>query len=59
MKSDTPTIPTIENIFSDYEISPAKYHGGKLNGADCQEFVLKGKSLFHDRKSLLGNLLFK
>jgi hypothetical protein len=28
-KSDTPTVATIENIFLTYEISPAKYHGGK------------------------------
>jgi hypothetical protein len=38
-KSDTPTIATIENIFLDYEISPAMYHGGKLNGAEFQKTV--------------------
>ncbi len=52
-KSDTPTIATIENIFLDYEISPAKYHGGKLNGVDCREVMLKAKCLFHDIKCLL------
>jgi hypothetical protein len=52
-KSDTPTIATIENIFLDYEISPAKYHGGKLNGVDCREVMLKAKDLFRDIKHLL------
>ncbi len=44
---------TIENIFLDYEISPAKYHGGKLNGVDCREVILKAKELFRDIKHLL------
>ena len=52
-KSDSPTVATIENIFIDYEISPAKYHGGKLNGVDCREVMLKAKSLFCDIKRLL------
>jgi hypothetical protein len=52
-KSDTPTVATIENIFLTYEISPAKYHGGKLNGVDCCEVMYKAKDLFHDIKSLL------
>ncbi len=34
-KLDTPTVATIDNILLDYDISPAKYHGGKLNGVDC------------------------
>jgi hypothetical protein len=52
-KLDTPTIATIENIFLQYEISPAKYHEGKLNGVDCREVMMKAKSLFHDIKPLL------
>jgi hypothetical protein len=52
-KSDTPTVATIENIFLDYEISPAKYHGGKFNGVDCREVMTKAKLLFHDMKTLL------
>jgi hypothetical protein len=30
-KLDVPTIATMENIFLEYKISLAKYHGGKLN----------------------------
>jgi len=52
-KSDTPTVATMENIFLQYEISPAKYHGGKLNGVDCREVMTKAKVLFRDIKSLL------
>ncbi len=52
-KSDTPTIAAMENIFSQYEISPAKYHGGELNGVDCCEVMTKAKVLFRDMISLL------
>jgi RNA processing factor Prp31 len=52
-KSDTARVATIENIFLTYEISPAKYHGGKLNGVDYREVMYKAKDLFHDIKSLL------
>jgi len=52
-KSDTARVATIENIFLTYEISPAKYHGGKLNGVDCREVMYKAKDLFHDVKHLL------
>ena len=52
-KSDTPMVATIENIFLTYEISPTKYHGGKLNGVDCREVMYKAKDLFHDVKPLL------
>ncbi len=29
----------IENILLRFNISAAAYHGGKLNGIDCHEFV--------------------
>jgi hypothetical protein len=29
----------IENILLQFNISAAAYHGGKLNGIDCHEFV--------------------
>ncbi len=43
----------MKNIFSDYVISPAKYHGGKLNGVDCHEVMSQAKSLFFNIKTLL------
>ncbi len=52
-KLDTPTVATMENIFLDYKILPAKYHGGKLNGVDCHEVMLKAKNVFYDIKCLL------
>ena len=33
-KADIPTVAAIENIFLEFDISPAEYHGGKLNGVD-------------------------
>jgi hypothetical protein len=27
----------MENLLSEYGITPAKYHGGKRNGVDCRE----------------------
>ena len=52
-KLDVPTIATMENIFLEYEISPAKYHGGKLNGVDCREVMSQAKSLFFNITTLL------
>jgi hypothetical protein len=34
-----PTIAEMENILSDYGITPAKYHGCKLNGLDFCEVM--------------------
>jgi hypothetical protein len=53
IKLDVPTIATMENIFLEYKMSPAKYHGGKLNGVDCHEVMLQAKSLFFNIKTLL------
>ena len=40
-KSDTPIVATIENVLLGYNISPARYHGGKLTvlivGLLCQK----------------------
>jgi hypothetical protein len=38
----------MKNIFLKYSISPAAYHGGKLNGVDCQEVMKQAKPLFAD-----------
>jgi GMP synthase PP-ATPase subunit len=40
-KIDSSVTATMESILSNYEISPARYHGGKLNGVDCREFMSK------------------
>ena len=52
-KIDLPTVAGIENIFLNYSISPAAYHGGKLNGVDCREVMAKAAPLFNDIKQLL------
>jgi hypothetical protein len=43
----------MENIFLEYEISPAKYHGGKLNGVDCHDVISEANSLIFSIKTLL------
>jgi hypothetical protein len=35
-KLDKPTTASLQSILLNYKISPAWYHGGKYNGADCQ-----------------------
>ncbi len=40
-KLDRPTTTMMENILSNYQISPARYHGGKLNEVDCRAFISK------------------
>jgi hypothetical protein len=52
-KLDIPIVASVENIFLNYSISPAAYHGGKLNGVDCQEVMKQAKTLFADIISLL------
>jgi hypothetical protein len=52
-KIDLPTVAGIENIFLNYYISPAAYHGGKLNGVDCREVMAKAAPLFNDFQQLL------
>jgi seryl-tRNA synthetase len=56
-KIDTPIIATMENIFLTFEISPAKYHGGKLNGVDCQKVMSCAKDFFFDIQELLLSIV--
>jgi hypothetical protein len=52
-KIDRPTTATMENILSNYEICPARYHGGKLNGVDCRELMSKAKEIFGEIQAML------
>ncbi len=52
-KLDIPIVAGIENIFLNYNIAPAAYHGGKLDGVDCQEVLRVAHSLFADIKNYL------
>ncbi len=52
-KLDRPTTATMENILLNYEISPARYHGGKLNGVDCREFMSKAKDVCSEMQAML------
>jgi hypothetical protein len=52
-KLDRPATATMENILSKYEISPARYHGGKLNGVDCREFMSKAKDICSEIQAML------
>jgi hypothetical protein len=52
-KLDSPATATMESILSHYEIRPARYHGGKLNGVDCQEFMLKAKAIITEIQEML------
>jgi hypothetical protein len=45
-KIDTPTVASIESLFEDYNICPASYYGGKLNGVDCREVLGRASELF-------------
>jgi len=45
-KMDTPILAEIENILLEHNICAAAYHGGKLNGVDCREFIQLAKLLF-------------
>jgi hypothetical protein len=38
---EVPTVASIEVLFEEYNITPAAYHGGKLNGVDCREVMGK------------------
>ena len=52
-KLDSPATATLESILSHYEICPAWYHGRKLNGVDCREFMSKVKAFFTKTKEML------
>ncbi len=49
-KMETPTVASIENIFLNFSILPAAYHGGKLNGVNCRE-VMALASVYFKRLS--------
>jgi hypothetical protein len=50
---DMPMVTSIENIFLKYSISPAAYHGGKLNGVDCKEVMALASPLLEEIQQLL------
>jgi hypothetical protein len=45
-KIETPFLAEIENILLQHNICAAAYHGGKLNGVDCREFLQLATVLF-------------
>ena len=53
MKLDKPTTTTMKSILLNYQISPARNHGGKLNGVDCRELMSKAKEIFREIQALL------
>ncbi len=56
-KMDIPTVVAMENLFSENGITPAKNHGGKLNGVDCCEVMSHAKILFEEIEALLLSVL--
>jgi len=52
-KSDTPTVAAVESILLNYNISPARYHGGKLNGVDCWALMSKSKLIMPEIEGAL------
>ncbi len=56
-KLDIPVVAGIENIFLSYNIAPAAYHGGKLNGVDCCKVMKLAHSLFSDIKNICSLFL--
>jgi hypothetical protein len=56
-KIDIPTVVVMENLLPEYDITPAKYHGGKLNGVDCREVMSHAKILFGEIEALLLSVL--
>ncbi len=44
-KMETPILAEIENILLQHHICAAAYHGEKLNGVDCREFIQLAKLL--------------
>jgi hypothetical protein len=57
-KMDIPTGVAMENLISEYGITPARYHGGKLNGVDCHEVMSHAKILFEEIEALLLSVLY-
>ncbi len=45
-KGETPILAELENILMQHNINAAAYHGGKLNGVDCREFVQLSHTIY-------------
>ncbi len=54
---DILTVLAMENLLSEYGITPVKYHGGKLDGVDCREVMSHAKILFVEIEALLLDVL--
>jgi hypothetical protein len=54
-KAETPILAELENILLEHNINAAAYHGGKLNGVNCCEFVQLSDTLY---QQLVIYLLF-
>ena len=52
-KIETPVLAELENILLQHNISAAAYHGGKLNGVDCREFIQHSKLLYRKFETYL------
>jgi hypothetical protein len=52
-KVDFSVVAMIQNLFERYEIKPAAYHGGKLNGVDCREVMKQASNLYNDIQTYL------
>jgi hypothetical protein len=52
-KIEKPIHTEIELLLSEYNISAAAFHGGKLNGVDCRRFMHHASSIFSDVLTLL------
>ena len=52
---DIPTVLVM--VFSEYGITPAKYHGGKPTQVDCCEVMSHTKILFEEIEVLLLSIL--
>jgi hypothetical protein len=50
---DFPVVAMIENLFERYEIKPAAFQGGKLNGLDCREVMKQASNLYNDIQTYL------
>jgi len=52
-KAETPILAELENILIEHNINAAPYHGRKLNGVDCREFVQLSDLLFDKFEAVL------
>jgi hypothetical protein len=52
-KAETPILAELENILIEHNINAAAYHGRKLNGVDCCEFVQLSDLLFDKFEAVL------